>query len=199
MRIILSMKNNCSCYTKNNRKCKNKKFHIINKKICYIHAQKEFYKYALIIQTAWITFKKNKIFQLYLKLPDDIKNQIKLSIHRDYYLKKLLKKFLNNKINFIVNFDININNLIKNINELYNNYSYIFKYKFLIENNNITDIIKIANNTNQTCLDIITDIEQTHILYNQIVDQDMIDMRNFYADFTCELFEFNIWLSNKLL
>ena len=194
------MASNCSCYTKNNRKCKNKLYiYINNKKICYIHAQKEFYNYALIIQTAWITFKKNKIFQLYLKLPDDIKNHIKLSIHRDYYLKKLLKKFLNNKINFIVNFDININNLMKNINELYNNYSYIFKYKFLIENNNITDIIKIANNTNQTCLDIITDIEQTHILYNQIVDQEMIDMRNFYADFTCELFEFNIWLSNKLL
>lgn len=194
------MASNCSCYTKKNRKCKNKLYiYINNKKICYIHAQKEFYNYALIIQTAWITFKKNKIFQLYLKLPDDIKNQIKLSIHRDYYLKKLLKKFLNNKINFIVNFDININNLMKNINELYNNYSYIFKYKFLIENNNITDIIKIANNTNQTCLDIITDIEQTHILYNQIVDQEMIDMRNFYADFTCELFEFNIWLSNKLL
>ena len=193
------MASNCSCYTKNNRKCKNKLYiSINNKKICYIHAQKEFYNYALIIQTAWITFKKNKIFQLYLKLPDDIKNEIKLSIHRDYYLKKLLKKFLNNKINFIVNFDININNLMKNINELYNNYSYIFKYKFLIENNNITDIIKIANNTNQTCLDIITDIEQTHILYNQIVDQEMIDMRNFYAGFTYELFEFNIWLSNKL-
>jgi hypothetical protein len=196
------MINNCSCYTKNNRKCKNKIYHIINaKNFCYIHAQKEFYNYCLIIQTSWITYKKNKKFQLYLKLPDDIKNQIKLTIHRDYYLKKLLKKFLNNKINFIVNFDININinNLMKNINELYNNYSYIFKYKFLIENNDISDIIKIANNTNQICLDIIINIEQTYILYNQIVDQDMIDMSNFYANFTHELFEFNIWLSNKLL
>jgi len=196
------MINNCSCYTKNNRKCKNKIYHIINaKNFCYIHAQKEFYNYCLIIQTSWITYKKNKKFQLYLKLPDDIKKQIKLTIHRDYYLKKLLKKFLNNKINFIVNFDININinNLMKNINELYNNYSYIFKYKFLIENNDISDIIKIANNTNQFCLDIIINIEQTYILYNQIVDQDMIDMSNFYANFTHELFEFNIWLSNKLL
>lgn len=193
------MSSKCSCYTKNNRKCKNKLYiSINNKNFCYIHAQKEFYNYALIIQTSWITYKKNKKIQIYLKLPDDIKNQIKLSIHRDYYLKKLFKKFLNNKINFIVNFDININNLMKNINELYNNYSYIFKYKFLIENNNITDIIKIANNTNQSCLDIIIDIEQTYILYNQIVDQDKIDMRNFYADFACELFEFNIWLSNKL-
>ena len=88
---------------------------------------------------------------------------------------------------------------MKNINELYNNYSYIFKYKFLIENKDISDIIKIANNTNKICLDIIIDIEQTHILYNQIVHQEMIDIRNFYADFTHELFEFNIWLSNKLL
>jgi hypothetical protein len=185
------MRNNCSCYTKNNRKCKNKKYHIINdKNFCYIHAQKEFYNYALIIQTSWLTYKKNKKFQLYLKLPDDIKNQIKLTIHRDFYLKKLLKKFLNNKINFIINFNININinNLIKNINELYNNYSYIFKYKFLIENDIITDIIKIANNTNKICLDIIIHIEQTHILYNQIVDQEMIDMRKFYADFTHNLF-----------
>ncbi len=181
------MRNNCSCYTKNNRKCKNKKYHIINdKNFCYIHAEKEFYNYALIIQTSWLTYKKNKKFQLYLKLPDDIKNQIKLTIHRDFYLKKLLKKFLNNKINFIINFDIN--NLIKNINELYNNYSYIFKYKFLIENDNITDIIKIANNTNKICLDIIIHIEQTHILYNQIVDQEIIDMRKFYADFTHNLF-----------
>ena len=196
------MRNNCSCYTKNNRKCKNKKYHIINdKNFCYIHAQKEFYNYALIIQTSWLTYKKNKKFQLYLKLHDDIKNQIKLTIHRDYYVKKLLKKFLNNKINFIINFDININidNLMKNINELYNNYSYIFKYKFLIENKDISDIIKIANNTNKICLDIIIDIQETHILYNQIVDQEMIDMLNFYADFTHELFEFNIWLSNKLI
>ena len=192
------MRNNCSCYTKNNRKCKNKIYHIINaKNFCYIHAQKEFYNYCLIIQTSWITYKKNKNFQIYLKLPDDIKNQIKLTIHRDYYIKKLLKKFLNNKINFIVNFDININNLMKNINQLYNNYSYIFKYKFLIEDNNIADIIKIVNNTNQICLDIIIDIEQTYI-YNQIVDQEMIDMRNFYADFTHKLFELTIWLSNKL-
>jgi len=183
------MRNNCSCYTKNNRKCKNKKYHIINdKNFYYIHAQKEFYNYALIIQTSWLTYKKNKKFQLYLKLPDDIKNRIKLTIYRDYYLKKLLKNFLNNKINFIINFDININNLMKNINELYNNYSYIFKYKFLIENDNITDIIKIANNTNKICLDIIIHIEQTRILYNQIVDQEMIYMRNFYADFTHELF-----------
>ena len=196
------MTSKCSCYTKNNRKCKNKKYHIFNdNNFCYIHAQKKFYNYALIIQTSWITYKKNKKFQLYLKLPDDIKNKIKLTIHRDYNLKKLLKKFLNNKINFIVNFDnnININNLMKNINELYNNYSYIFKYKFLIEDSNITDIIKIANNTNKICLDIIIHIEQTHILFNQIVDQEMIDVRNFYADFTRELFEFNIWLSNKLL
>lgn len=196
------MTSKCICYTKNNRKCKNKKYHIFNNNnFCYIHAQKKFYNYTLIIQTSWITYKKNKKFQLYLKLPDDIKNQIKLTIHRDYNLKKLLKKFLNNKINFIVNFDnnININNLMKNINELYNNYTYIFKYKFLIEDSNITDIIKIANNTNKICLDIIIHIEQTHILFNQIVDQEMIDMRNFYADFTHELFEFNIWLSNKLL
>lgn len=175
------MRNNCSCYTKNNRKCKNKIYHIINaKNFCYIHAQKEFYNYCLIIQTSWIRYKKNKNFQIYLKLPNDIKNQIKLTIHRDYYIKKLLKKFLSNKINFIVNFDININNLMKNINQLYNNYSYIFKYKFLIEDNNIADIIKIVNKTNQICLDIIIDIEQTYI-YNQIVDQEMIDMRNFYA------------------
>lgn len=196
------MSSKCSCYTKNNRKCKNKNYHIINdKNFCYIHAQKKFYNYALIIQTSWLIYKKNKKFQLYLKLPDDIKNQIKLTIHRDYYLKNLLEKFLNNKINFITNFDININinNLMKNINEVYNNYSYIFKYKFLIEDNNITDIIKIANNTNKICLDIIIDIEQTYILYNQIADQEMIDMRNFYADFTHELFELNIWLSNKLL
>ena len=196
------MTSRCSCYTINNRKCKNKKYHIFNNKnFCYIHAQKEFYNYALLIQTSWIIYKKNKKFQLYLKLHDDIKNQIKLTIHRDYYVKKLLKKFLNNKINFIINFDININidNLMKNINELYNNYSYIFKYKFLIENKDISDIIKIANNTNKICLDIIIDIQETHILYNQIVDQEMIDMLNFYADFTHELFEFNIWLSNKLI
>ena len=191
---------NCSCYTINNRKCKNKKYIINNdKNFCYIHAQKKFYNNVLIIQTSWITYKKNKKFQLYLNLPDDIKNQIKLTIHRDYYLEKLLKKFLSNKINFIINFDNNINNLMKNINELYNNYSYIFKYKFLIENDNITDIIKIANNTNQICLDIIIHIEQTHILFNQIVDQEMVDMRNFYADFTHELFELKLWLSDKLL
>lgn len=192
------MRNNCSCYTKNNRKCKNKIYHIINaKNFCYIHAQKEFYNYCLIIQTSWITYKKNKNFQIYLKMPIDIQNKIKVEIHKDYYLEKLLKKFLSNKINFIVNFDININNLMKNINQLYNNYSYIFKYKFLIEDNNIADIIKIVNKTNQICLDIIIDIEQTYI-YNQIVDQEMIDMRNFYADFTHKLFELTIWLSNKL-
>ena len=56
-------------------------------------------------------------------------------------------------------------------------------------------ILIISNNTNKICLDIIIYIEQTYILYNQIVEQEIIDMRNFYADFTHELFELNIWLS----
>jgi len=191
------MRNNCSCYTKNNRKCKNKKFHIINNNnFCYIHAQRQFYNHALIIQTSWITYKKNKKFQIYLKLPIDIQNKIKVTIHKDYFIKKLLKIFLNNKITYIKTFDNSIINIIENIDKLYNNYSYIFKYKFLIENSIIFDLINLANNTNRGCLDVISYIDEIYILYNQLVDQDKINKRQFYLDFTRELFEFKMWLSH---
>lgn len=191
------MRNNCSCYTKNNRKCKNKKFHIINNNnFCYIHAQRQFYNHALIIQTSWITYKKNKKFQIYLKLPIDIQNKIKVTIHKDYFIKKLLKIFLNNKITYIKTFDNSIINIIENIDKLYNNYSYIFKYKFLIENSIIFDLINLANNTNRGCLGVISYIDEIYILYNQLVDQDKINKRQFYLDFTRELFEFKMWLSH---
>ena len=157
--------------------------------------KKEFYNYALIIQTSWIIYKKNKNFQIYLKLPIDIQDKIKLEIHKDYYLEKLLKKFLINKITYIKTFDNSINNIIENIDELYNNYSYIFKYKFLIENSIIFDLINLASNTNRGCLNVISYIDEIYILYNELVDQDRINKRQFYLDFTRELFEFKIWLS----
>ncbi|MHC5180737.1 MAG: hypothetical protein ACYSOW_02515, partial [Planctomycetota bacterium] len=97
---------------------------------------KKFYKYALIIQTSWITYKKNKNFQIYLKLPIDIQDKIKLEIHKDYYLEKLLKKFLNNKIEYILDYNVitNIDNyLMYNFDKIYDNYSYIIKYKSYIE------------------------------------------------------------------
>lgn len=203
MRIILSMKNNCSCYTKNNRKCKNKKFHIYNNKnFCYIHAQKEFYNYALIIQTSWITYKKNKNFQIYLKLPIDIQDKIKLEIHKDYYLEKLLKKFLINKIDYILEYNVKKNTtdnyLMYNFDKIYHNYSYIIKYKSYIEDKYILKLEYITKLLSTYCMNIYYggDIDNNYI--SEFVDTELFtdEIREKYNKFSIQLYEFYIWLKD---
>ena len=201
MCIILSMINNCSCYTKNNRKCKNKKFHIINnKKFCYIHAQKEFYIYALIIQTSWITYKKNKNFQIYLKLPIDIQDKIKLEIHKDYYLKKILKKFLINKIEYILEINMKTNKdsyLIYNFNKIYNNYSYIIKYKSYINNEYVLNLQRITNILKVYCVNIYYSEDIDNYYTSQFLDTELSahDNREKYRIFANHLADFVSWFS----
>lgn len=195
------MRNNCSCYTKNKRKCKNKKYHIINdKNFCYIHAQKEFYNYALIIQTSWITYKKNKNFQIYLKLPIDIQDKIKLEIHKDYYLEKLLKKFFNNKIEYILEINMKTNKysyLIYNFNKIYNNYSYIIKYKSYIENEYILNLIRITNILHVYCMNIYYAREISNNYIEEFLDVELFTdkVREKYYNFANKLREFKLWLS----
>tara|TARA_Y100000389_G_scaffold91522_1_gene88113 strand:+ start:2971 stop:3570 length:600 start_codon:yes stop_codon:yes gene_type:complete len=197
----MSMRNNCSCYTKNNRKCKNKKFHIINNKnFCYIHAQKKFYNYALIIQTSWITYKKNKNFQIYSKLPIDIQDKIKLEIHKDYYFEKLLKKFLINKIKYILEYNVNKhtmdNYLMYNFDKIYDNYSYIIKYKSYIEDKYILKLEYITKLLNTYCLNIYYggDIDTNYI--SEFLDTELFthEIREKYNKFSNQLYEFYIWL-----
>lgn len=201
MRIILSMKNNCSCYTKNNRKCKNKKFHIINNKnFCYIHAQKEFYIYALIIQTSWITYKKNKNFQIYSKLPIDIQDKIKVQIHKDYYLEKLLKKFLINKIDYILDYNdiTNIDNyLIYNFNKTYDNYSYIIKYKLYIEDEYIFNLEYRTNKLYIHCINIYYGRDNYNNDVSVFINSELFTdkVREKYYNFANKLYEFKLWLS----
>ena len=195
------MRNNCSCYTKNNRKCKNKKYHIINdKNFCYIHAQKEFYNYALIIQTSWITYKKNKNFQIYSKLPIDIQGKIKLEIHKDYYLEKLLKKFLINKIDYILEINMKTNKdsyLIYNFNKIYNNYSYIIKYKSYIENEYILNLIRITNILYVYCMNIYYAREISNNYIEEFLEVELFTdkVREKYYNFANKLREFMLWLS----
>lgn len=195
------MRNNCSCYTKNNRKCKNKKYHINNdKNFCYIHAQKEFYNYALIIQTSWITYKKNKNFQIYLKLPIDIQDKIKLEIHKDYYLEKLLKKFFNNKIEYILEINMKTNKdsyLIYNFNKIYNNYSYIIKYKSYIENEYILNLIRITNILYVYCMNIYYAREISNNYIEEFLEVELFTdkVREKYYNFANKLREFMLWLS----
>lgn len=195
------MRNNCSCYTKNNRKCKNKKYHINNdKNFCYIHAQKEFYNYALIIQTSWITYKKNKNFQIYSKLPIDIQGKIKLEIHKDYYLEKLLKKFLINKIDYILEINMKTNKdsyLIYNFNKIYNNYSYIIKYKSYIENEYILNLIRITNILYVYCMNIYYAREISNNYIEEFLEVELFTdkVREKYYNFANKLREFMLWLS----
>ena len=160
---------------------------------------KKFYKYALIIQTLWITYKKNKNFQIYLKLPIDIQDKIKLEIHKDYYLEKLLKKFLNNKIEYILDYNVftNIDNyLMYNFDKIYDNYSYIIKYKSYIEDKYILKLEYITKLLNTYCLNIYYggDIDTNYI--SEFLDTELFtyEIREKYNKFSNQLYEFYIWL-----
>ena len=194
------MRNNCSCYTKNNRKCKNKIYHIINaKNFCYIHAQKEFYNYCLIIQTTWITYRKNKKFQNYMKMPIDIQEKIKLMLHKDYYIEKLLKKFLINKIQYILEYNVNRNidnYLMYNFDKIYDNYSYIIKYKLYIQDEYILNLEYITNKFHIHCVNISYGRDNDNNDISEFINSELFTdkINEKYGKFADQLYEFYIWL-----
>ena len=83
--------NRCSCRaTSTNLICRNKKSAIINnKRYCYIHVSKIFNKHIINIQRVYRGNKiRNKLNNIYNRLPDDIQAKIIFYIREDYLLEK---------------------------------------------------------------------------------------------------------------
>jgi len=108
-------KNKCACKVQiygltRNRSCKGAVYiNINNINYCWSHAKKNLGSSAIIIQsvTRGMICRK-KIKNLFINLPDEIKNIVLFYIRQDYYYKKyknLTSKIIEKKIN-------NINNLL---------------------------------------------------------------------------------------
>jgi hypothetical protein len=89
--MTISNKTRCSCLAAStNRKCRlPSSFIIQNKKFCFIHAHMLFDKSAAIIQKCFVGWKlRQKINNIFLKLPDELQRKIIWHIREPYYLKK---------------------------------------------------------------------------------------------------------------
>jgi len=92
----------CSSFaTSTNRKCKLPySFMICNKKFCHIHAHIIFDKSAVIIQKCFIGWKlRQKMNNIFLKLPDDLQRKIMWYNREPYYLEKYHYKPIRNILN----------------------------------------------------------------------------------------------------
>lgn len=119
------MSKRCSCYAITTKlKCKNNySFIFNNKKYCYIHAKTIFYKYATFIQSFWKGQKiRNKINNIYIKLPYDLQLKINFYIRESYLLEKYHYSIIRNILDKKVNTNI-INNIYNNIHyHIYDDY-----------------------------------------------------------------------------
>lgn len=117
---------------------KNYSFLINNKRYCYIHAKMAFNKYAIYIQRIWCGHKiRNKLTNIYCKLPDDLQRKILFYIRESYLLEKhhysvirniLDKKVANNRIKFVYwsnTYTIDDIKYLIHIYYLYNKYTLI--------------------------------------------------------------------------
>ena len=173
-----------SIYIKVNRRCKNKtSFNIKNKKYCWIHAIKMFYKSVLIIQKMYRGYLyRKKIAILFTPLPRDLQEIVLWHMNKDIYYrnyKKCIQKILNKKYNnFIAMITANnLNNLLyiehKHIDflqNIINTYSSHLNCFECANRNNLIDLyLKSLNNTNQANYFI-------HLIYNYNYEYDYKDL-----------------------
>jgi len=198
--LLFTMQKKCICHTNNKRKCKNGVYiNIEDRSYCYIHGEKYYGNIVKLMQTSWQTYKKNKAFNIYINLPNDIKNIIKYKVNEDYYIEKKIKIITNNKLEILKTLSINFNNMYAYNKYLYNTFIFLDKYTYLIPIEEFNNIIKIANHINGLCIDIISYIEDTDTLENMPIAGIVYKNKYFYKDFSLLLQEFNNYLSLEIL
>ena len=163
-------------------KCKNKIIvNIKNKYVCLYHFNLYYKKHILKIQQIYRGYKvRNKLNNIYYKLPKDIQNIILYYInlpiyYRNYY--KTLNKIIYKKTHLIFNNNkVDINYIIKSYN-LFNKYNSILnlnilKYYYVRAN----DILYQLNNYCYNNYIDIDDINNSYITLNQ--DYNIINIIN---------------------
>ena len=81
--------NRCVCTTLKGRRCLNAfRFVCDKRKVCYIHANTNYWDYALRIQTAYKGYCSRKYVKLLAKLPCDIQQKILYYVREPHYNAK---------------------------------------------------------------------------------------------------------------
>ena len=79
----------CMCTTLKGRRCLNAfRFVCDKRKVCYIHANTNYWDYALRIQTAYKGYCSRKYVKLLAKLPCDVQQRILYYVREPYYNAK---------------------------------------------------------------------------------------------------------------
>jgi len=87
----------CQCRTKLNKRCLGNSFiHIVGKNQCIIHARYNYLKPAIIIQTAFRSYKMRRAIKIYKKLPDDIQFKILFYMQENELIKNHHHKVIEN-------------------------------------------------------------------------------------------------------
>jgi len=138
------MSNRCSCLASStSRICRNKKSFILNdKRYCYIHANKTFNKLALKIQSVYRGNKiRNKLNNIFCKLPDEIQRKIIFHIREFYFLERhhysVIRNILDKKSKNVQNLSnklklsYNPTEIIDNVQLITHIYNLYIKYNLI--------------------------------------------------------------------
>lgn len=86
----------CKVYTRFNRRCK---LHISAFDMCFCHLKKNCSPYIIKIQASWRAYRTRcKIKNLYINLPQDLKNLVLHFMTLEFRVKSRLLKFYNKQI-----------------------------------------------------------------------------------------------------
>ena len=182
------MSNRCSCHaTTTGRKCRLKSKNKYNNKIvCHVHADILFGSSALSIQKMYIGYRtRQKIKNLFLKLPTEIQKIVLWYMREPLYIKRYYSKLSNilvNKTTYITLYENNINYYENMVNSyvLYTKYIKIISQSstdrlYRLQNhllNLYRHFIQASNTTlyNNFTEHLINVFKTYHILYENTVD-----------------------------
>ena len=177
----MKLENRCNEYvkdkeTRRQRKCSKCYYRILNnKKMCWIHYNKQYNKYILFIQKIYRGYRCRKVIKnIFIKLPIDIQYKIINYNRTDYYYKKycnLIYRLIHKR--YIITLTTN------NLN--------ILHYNLLV--NSDSEFINNFDNINNTYylydkyFDIIYNKSTNYKKYNYIFDMiRAIDYLHLYSD-----------------
>ena len=177
--------------------CKNNVF-TKNTNLCYKHLLILYSKQIITIQKIYRAYKvRQKIKNIYIKLPNDIQNIILYYInlqnyYNNYYNK--IKSIVNKKVNKLLYYNTINNNIKLNIEYIIQCFYYFNKYNLVFNINELKIFFVISKDLKSTVNNIIYSYINNMVYISELGNVDLIHL----IDFQNASFDNLILLSNQI-
>ncbi len=177
--------------------CKNNKY-LNNINFCHKHLLLLFSKQIITIQKIYRAYKvRQKIKNIYIKLPKDIQNIILYyielpSYYNNYYNK--IKSIVNKKVNKLLYYNTTNNNIKLNIEYIIQCFYYFNKYNLVFNINELKIFFVISEDLKSNVNNIIYSYINNMVYINELSNVDLIHL----IDFQNASFDNLILLSNQI-